>query len=81
MRFGVIGSTLMMLAVGLVALFVFFAVLGAFSPAETVAATIVAVVAAVVFAIHMYRVRHALTDQGGTELHRSLNTLRERRGF
>ena len=81
MRFGVIVSTLMMLAVGLVVLFVFFATLGAFSPAETVAVTIVAAVAAVVFAIHMYRVRHALTEQGGTELHRSLNTHRERRGF
>ena len=81
MRFGVIGSTLMMLAVGLVALFVFFAALGAFSPAETIVATIVAVVAAAAFAVHMYRVRHALTDHGGTDLHRSLNTLRERRGF
>lgn len=79
--FGMIGSTLMVLAIGLVALFVFFAALGAFSPAETIAVSAVAAVLAAAFAVHMHRVHHALTDHGGTELHRALNTLRERRGF
>jgi hypothetical protein len=78
---GTLGTALIGLGAGLVVLFVFFAALGAFSPAETVAASILAAVLAVAFAVHMYRVRHALTARGGTDLHRTLNTLRERRGF
>ena len=78
---GTLGTALITLAAGLVVLFVFFAVLGAFSPAEAIAASIVAAVLAAGFAVHMYRVRHALTDRGGTDLHRALNALRERRGF
>ncbi len=78
---GSLGMALIALAAGLVVLFLFFAVLGAFSPTETIVVSIVAGVLAVIFAIHMYRVRHALTDHGGTDLHRELNTLRERRGF
>ena len=76
-----IGKTLMVLAVGLVVLFLFFAALGAFSPTETIVASIVAAVLAVVVAIHMYRVHHALEDGGGSDLHRTLNLQRERRGF
>ena len=78
---GMIGTTLMMLAVGLVVLFVFFAALGAFSPAEAIIASVVAAILAAAFAVHMYRVHHALADHGGTDLHRHLNVLRERRGF
>ena len=77
---GNIGTTLMVLAAGLVVLFLFFAALGAFSPTETIVASIVAAVLAVAFAIHMYRVHHALED-GGSDLHRTLNLQRERRGF
>jgi hypothetical protein len=76
-----VGTTLMMLAAGLVVLFVFFAALGAFSPAEAIVASIVAGVLAAAFAIHMYRVHHALSEGGGTDLHRTLNFHRERRGF
>ena len=78
---GSLGMALVALGAGLVVLFVFFAALGAFSPAETIVASIVAALLAVAFAVHAYRVRHALTDHGGTDLHRQLNTLRERRGF
>jgi tetrahydromethanopterin S-methyltransferase subunit C len=78
---GNIGTTLMVLAAGLVVLFLFFAALGAFSPTETIVASIVAAVLAAVFAIHMYRVHHALEDGGGSDLHRTLNLQRERRGF
>jgi hypothetical protein len=81
MRLGTFGSALLTLAAGFVALFVFFAVLGAFSPAETIAVSIVAALLALAFAVHLYRVRHALSDRGGTDLHRTLNMLRERRGF
>ena len=77
----VVGNTLMVLAVGLVVLFVFFVALGAFSPAETIAASIVVAALAVAVAIHMYRVHRALEDGGGSELHRVLNLQRERRGF
>ncbi len=79
--FGALGTIAMMLAAGLVALFLFFLALGAFSPTETIVASIVAVVLAVAFAIHMYRVHHALEDGGGSDLHRTLNFQRERRGF
>jgi hypothetical protein len=78
---GNVGTTLMMLAAGLVVLFLFFAALGAFSPTETVVASIVAAVLAAAFAIHMYRVHHALEDGGGSDLQRTLNLQRERRGF
>jgi uncharacterized membrane protein YqjE len=78
---GTLGMALVALGAGLVVLFLFFVALGAFSPTETIAASIVAALLAVAFLIHMYRVRHALTREGGTDLHRTLNTLRERRGF
>jgi hypothetical protein len=71
----------MVLAAGLVVLFCFFVALGAFSPTETIVASIVAVVLAVAFAIHMYRVHRALGDGRGSDLHRTLNFQRERRGF
>lgn len=78
---GILGTTVTMLAAGLVVLFLFFAALGAFSPTETIVASIVAAVLAVAFAIHMYRVHHALELGGGSDLHRTLNFQRERRGF
>lgn len=78
---GALGTALITLGIGLVVLFLFFAVLGGVSPTEVIVVSIVAVLLVLAFAIHMYRVRHALTEQGGTDLHRSLNTMRERRGF
>ena len=77
----VVRNTLMVLAVGLVVLFLFFVALGAFSPAETVVASIIVAALAVVVAIHMYRVHRALEGEGGSEMHRVLNLQRERRGF
>jgi hypothetical protein len=76
----IVGNTLLVLAVGLVVLFLFFLALGAFSPAETIVASIIVAALAVAFAIHMYRVHRALED-GGSDLHRVLNLQRERRGF
>ena len=78
---GSLGSTLMVLGVGLVALFLFFAALGAFSPTETIVVSIIAAICAVAFAVHRYRVHHALSGRGGTDMHRALNIQRERRGF
>ncbi|MGI8460485.1 MAG: hypothetical protein ACR2OC_02445 [Solirubrobacterales bacterium] len=74
-------TALMTLAVGLVVLFLFFAALGAFSPAETIVVSIVAAVMTAAFAVHLFRVHHALEGGHGTDLHRSLNMQRERRGF
>jgi dihydropteroate synthase len=71
----------MALAAGLIVLFVFFVALGAFSPAETIAVSILAAILAVAFGIHMYRVHNAMGEGHGSDLHRSLNMLRERRGF
>lgn len=78
---GSLGTALLALGAGLVVLFLFFAMLGAFSPTETIVVSVIAVVLAAAFAVHMYRVRHALTSRGGTDLHRTLNMMRERRGF
>ena len=76
-----VSSGLVALAAGLLVLFIFFAALGAFSPAETVIVSVIAAGLAVLFGVHMYRVHHALGAGHGSDLHRSLNTLRERRGF
>ncbi len=78
---GNLGTTLMVLGVGLVALFLFFATLGAFSPTETNVVSRRAARCTAAFAVHAYRVHHALSGRGGTELHRALNMQRERRGF
>jgi xanthosine utilization system XapX-like protein len=78
---GNLGTALVALAVGLLVLFVFFAALGAFSPAETIIASIVAGVAAVALGVHMHRVHKAMGEGHGSDFHRSLNKLRERRGF
>jgi hypothetical protein len=76
-----VGSAVVALAVGLLVLFVFFAALGAFSPAETVVVSIVAAVAAVVLVVHTHRVHKAMGEGHGSDFHRSLNAMRERRGF
>ncbi len=76
-----VGSGFVALAAGLLVLFLFFAALGAFSPTETIIVSAIAAALAVVFGVHMYRVHHALGEGHGSDLHRSLNTLREHRGF
>lgn len=68
-------------AIGAVVLYVFFVVLDAFEPEEAWGFTIAAAVLVVLVAIHFVRVRRELARHGPNEARRSLNKMRERRGF
>jgi predicted membrane channel-forming protein YqfA (hemolysin III family) len=73
----------MIVCLGLIVMFGFFAVLGLFSPAEVMWLTIGIALLALAVMVHSLRVKHHLDHEGQTEtdLMRSLNDLRERRGF
>jgi hypothetical protein len=62
-------------------MYVFFAALGGISPSEVVWPTIVVGVLAVLFAVRSLVVRHELGEGGSHTTMRSVNSLRERRGF
>lgn len=68
-------------AIGVVALFLFFAVLGAFDPGEVWALTVAVAVLVVLIIIHFVQVRHELGEEGPNPARRQLNAWRERRGF
>jgi hypothetical protein len=72
---------LSVVCLGLVVMFVFFAALAGVSPSEVVWPTIVVGVLALLLLVRFLVVRHEL-GAGGTHLTaRSVNALRERRGF
>jgi hypothetical protein len=64
---------------GLIVLFVFFAAIGGFSPADAIWLTALVCVTAIAFAFHAYRVRRQMAGHGG--LSREQQRMRERRGF
>jgi TRAP-type C4-dicarboxylate transport system permease large subunit len=69
---------------GIVALYVFALMLGAFGPSELPAISVVVALVLVMFAVHAMRLRRELREPnapGHDELMRSLHKLRERRGF
>ena len=72
---------LSVLCLGVVVLFVFFSALGAISPDEVLVPTIVVGVLGLLFAIRSLYVRHELGEHGNQAMLRSVNSLRERRGF
>jgi hypothetical protein len=72
---------LSVLCLGAVVLFVFFVALGAVKPSEVVVPTIVIGVLAVLFGVRSLIVRHELGEHGNRNMLRSVNSLRERRGF
>ena len=72
---------LMVFCLGVVCLFVFFAALGSFSPAEVLWLSAGVAVLALVFAAYALWVRRHLGTHGTQELFRSGNRLSERRGF
>lgn len=72
---------LWVLLLGLVVLFFFFAALGLFSPADVLWLTAIVVVVAVLIGIRSLLMRRHLDTHGNHHLFRSLNHLRERRGF
>jgi hypothetical protein len=66
---------------GVVVLFGFFALLGLFSPAEVIWLTAAVAALAILFGLRSLLMRRQLHKHGNREVFRSLNTLRERRGF
>ena len=72
---------LALICIGVVVLFVFFAALGAVKPSEVVLPTIIVGAFAVLFAVRALVVRHGLGEHGNQEMFRTINALRERRGF
>jgi len=72
---------LAVICLGAVAMYVFFAALGGISPSEVIWPTIVVGVLAVLFLARSLFVRHELGEHGNQAMLRSVNSLRERRGF
>jgi len=72
---------LSVLCLGAVVLFVFFAALGAITPSEMVVPAIVVGALGLLFAARALYVRHELGEHGNQAMLRSVNSLRERRGF
>jgi hypothetical protein len=72
---------LSVLCLGAVVLFVFFSALGGISPDEVLVPTIVVGVLGLLFAARSLYVRRKLGEHGNQEILRSVNSLRERRGF
>ena len=66
---------------GIVVMFGFFAVLGLFSPADVLWLTAAVAVVAILIGIRSLLMRRELGTHGNHDLFRSLNHLRERRGF
>jgi hypothetical protein len=74
-------APLSVLCLGAVVLFAFFSALGAISPDEVLVPTIVIGVLGLLFAVRSLYVRHELGEHGNQTMLRSVNRLRERRGF
>lgn len=72
---------LAVICIGVVVLFLFFMALGAVKPSEVVLPTIIVAALAVLFAARAIFVRHSLGEHGNQEMFRTINALRERRGF
>jgi hypothetical protein len=74
-------SGLMIAFLGLVVIFGFFALLGLFAPGDVIWLTIGTAVLAAAVLVHSMLVRHEIDEGGGNPVARSINALRERRGF
>ncbi|HEY3193587.1 MAG TPA: hypothetical protein VGJ61_12435 [Solirubrobacterales bacterium] len=72
---------LSVLCLGAVVMFVFFAVLGGVAPSEVLFPSIVVAALALLFTVRSFVVRHELGENGNRNMLRSVNSLRERRGF
>jgi heme exporter protein D len=68
-------------SVGVLVAFGFFALLGLFPPGDVIWLTIAMAVLAAAVLVHSLLVRHQLAKGGRNEVARSINAMRERRGF
>jgi membrane protein implicated in regulation of membrane protease activity len=69
------------IAVGVIALWAFFLLMGAISASDPLWLTIAMCVLAVLATIHFVHVRRMLSDRDHSDLARRVHMLRERRGF
>jgi hypothetical protein len=68
--------------IGTIVLYVFFVVLATIPPGQVVAVTAAIAALAAIFTLRNVRIAGELADRGGNpQLRRSLNRIRERRGF
>jgi hypothetical protein len=68
--------------IGTIVLYGFFVVLATIPPGQVVAVTAAIVALAAIFTVRNVRIAAELADRGGNpQLRRSLNRIRERRGF
>jgi membrane protein implicated in regulation of membrane protease activity len=67
--------------IGVVALYAFFIVMGALSPADQLVLTAIVVALAAALAVHLVRVRRATDEPGHEAEMRELHKMRETRGF
>jgi heme exporter protein D len=74
-------SGIIITCLGVVVVFGFFALLGLFAPGDVIWLTIGMAVLAAAVLVHSVLVRHELDEGGGNAVARSVNALRERRGF
>lgn len=72
---------LTVICIGVVVMFVFFAALGGVSPSEVAGLTILVGLLALLLLVRTLVVRHELGARGSQATLRSVNALRERRGF
>jgi uncharacterized membrane protein len=66
---------------GIIVMFAFFAALGLFSPADVLWLTAGVAIVLILFGIRSLMMRRHMGTHGNQDLFRSLNHLRERRGF
>ena len=78
---GRLANAFWILAVGAIALYGFFVLMGAISPTDLILLTAQMGILAILAAVHFIRVRRALSDHRHDELARSAHAMRERRGF
>jgi hypothetical protein len=72
---------LAVICLGLVVMFVFFATLAGIAPSDVLWPSIVVAALAVLSTVRALIVRHGLGENGNRNMLRSVNSLRERRGF
>lgn len=78
---GVFSRAFWILAIGVVALFAFFVLMGGFSPGDVIVLSAAVAGLIVAFVIHAIRVNHDLHEHGHEALMHELHRMRERRGF
>jgi hypothetical protein len=72
---------IMITCLGVIVVFGFFALLGLFAPGDVIWLTLGMAALGAAVLVHSLLVRHELAEGGSNAVARSVNALRERRGF